>query len=254
LRKQFNATKEVILSAGVIGTPQVLMNSGIGESTELRAVGIEPIIQLRDVGKNFSDHPIVLVQWLVNPNGAVTIDDIIQNSTIHDQYLQQWKRNQTGPFTTTATSFGIWGRIPDNSTIFDTYPDPSSGRNSPHFELLPMNGGFAAFTEGQHSISMINFVVSPTSRGSVTLNTPNPFDPPLINPNYMSSPFDLKAMRASIEKSIQFFKAPAWKDYILSGSPVGNFTTDEDFDNFILNSSLTGLHGVGTAAMSAPAR
>lgn len=60
------ASKEVILSAGVIGTPQILLNSGIGNVTELRAFGIEPTLNLPDVGKGLSDHTSNVVAWSAN--------------------------------------------------------------------------------------------------------------------------------------------------------------------------------------------
>ncbi|KAG6816726.1 hypothetical protein H0H87_003586, partial [Tephrocybe sp. NHM501043] len=69
--KRLNASKEVILSGGVIGTPQILLKSGIGESSELQAVGVTPVLQLHDVGKNFSDQPAALVSWLVNSNNTI---------------------------------------------------------------------------------------------------------------------------------------------------------------------------------------
>lgn len=65
-RHQITADKELILSAGVIGTPQILMNSGIGDPTELRKVGIKPIFSLPSVGKNFSTEPQIPFSWVAN--------------------------------------------------------------------------------------------------------------------------------------------------------------------------------------------
>ncbi|KAG6836451.1 hypothetical protein H0H93_007883 [Arthromyces matolae] len=72
LRKQFTASKEIVLSAGVIGTPQLLLLSGIGDPTELDAVGINAVVQLSDVGKNFADQPGLALQWL-EPSTPATI-------------------------------------------------------------------------------------------------------------------------------------------------------------------------------------
>jgi choline dehydrogenase-like flavoprotein len=60
------AKRELILSAGVIGTPQILLNSGIGDSTELEGVGIEPKFHLPGVGKNFSTEPLIPFNWGAN--------------------------------------------------------------------------------------------------------------------------------------------------------------------------------------------
>jgi len=60
------ASKEVILSAGALNTPQILLHSGIGDETELQSVGIVPLHSLPSVGKNLTDHPYVSVVWTVN--------------------------------------------------------------------------------------------------------------------------------------------------------------------------------------------
>ncbi|KAG6855542.1 hypothetical protein H0H87_001315 [Tephrocybe sp. NHM501043] len=246
--KRLFASKEIILSAGVIGTPQILLNSGIGESSELLAVGVKPTLQLHDVGKNFSDQPVARASWLVNSND--TIDNIVRSPELQARYLAQWKTNQTGPYAANNGSHIIWGRLLDNSSIFQTHQDPSSGKNSPHYELSALNGGLVS-TENENFLTLACIVVSPESRGNVTLATSDPFDPPSINPNFLTSHFDIFALRESIRKSMRLFSAPVWKDYIIR--PAGllqNATTDEELDQFILASLEPGLHGVGTAAMS----
>jgi len=63
---QLTANKEVILSAGALNTPQILLHSGIGDEVELQNVGIVPLHSLPSVGKNLTDHPYVSVVWTVN--------------------------------------------------------------------------------------------------------------------------------------------------------------------------------------------
>lgn len=60
------ATKEIILSAGTFGSAQILMNSGIGDSTELKAIGVKPLVNLPSVGKNLTDHPLIQIVYSVN--------------------------------------------------------------------------------------------------------------------------------------------------------------------------------------------
>ncbi|KAG6917147.1 hypothetical protein DXG01_003660 [Tephrocybe rancida] len=250
-RKRLVASKEIILSAGVIGTPQLLLNSGIGESTELRAVGVKPVLQIHDVGKNFSEQPLLFASWLVNFND--TLDEIFINSELKAKVLQQWETNQPGPLSTTGASHVIFGRLPDNSSIFQTVPDPAAGKNTPHYEIMPLNGDYVSYGfAGQNYFSFANFVVSPASRGTITLNTSDPFDHPLIDPNFLNSEYDLFTLREAIKQSIHFLSAPAWKDYIV-GPDFGlqDVTNDEEFDNYIFNTTRPGLHGVGTASMSA---
>ena len=67
-RFKLKAKKEVILAAGAVGSPQIMLNSGIGASDELQALGIKPLVNLPSVGKNLTDHPLASVTWRVNSN------------------------------------------------------------------------------------------------------------------------------------------------------------------------------------------
>ncbi|KAG6917144.1 hypothetical protein DXG01_003657 [Tephrocybe rancida] len=248
-RKRLFASKEIVLSAGVIGTPQLLLNSGIGDSTELRAIGIKPVLHIPDVGKNFSDQPLSIATWLVNSTD--TLDDIDRDTELQAKYLHQWETNQTGPFSSIPATHVIWGRLPDNSSIFQTVPDPASGKNTPHYEIITLNNGLVPSEDG-HFLTLLSVVVSPASRGKITLNTSNPFDQPLIDPGLMTSEFDRFALRESVKQSIRFVSAPAWKDYIIRPDlGLQNVTNDAELDKYILDTASAALHGVGTASMSA---
>ncbi|KAG6825093.1 hypothetical protein H0H93_001185, partial [Arthromyces matolae] len=88
--------------------------------------------------------------------------------------------------------------------------------------------------------------------GTISLKTANPFDQPLIDPCHLCTEFDIFAMRECVKKSIRFLAAPSFKDYVIS--PAGgleNVTNDQELDKLILKSTESGLHGVGTASMSA---
>lgn len=131
----FNVTaaKEIILSAGVIGTPHILLNSGIGDAAELSEVGIQAIIDLPDVGKNLSDQPIIWNKWYVNDTN--TWDDIFRNLTYRNELVTQWNETRTGPLVDTPISHILWSRLPDDSPIFERFNDPAAGRNTPHLEI-----------------------------------------------------------------------------------------------------------------------
>jgi choline dehydrogenase-like flavoprotein len=83
--------------------------------------------------------------------------------------------------------------------------------------------------------------------GSVTINSTNPLDPPLINPNLLQSTFDFLAIREALLATRRFASAPAWKGYLLS--EVANIT-DDNLDDHIRNSTTVLLHPVSTARMS----
>ncbi|KAK0233886.1 pyranose dehydrogenase [Armillaria fumosa] len=250
----FNATaaKEIILSAGAIGTPHILLNSGIGDAAELLEVGIQAIIDLPDVGKNLSDQPSVGNKWYVNDTN--TWDDIVRNLTYRNELVMQWNETRTGPLVDTPPSHISWSRLPDDSPIFERFDDPAAGRNTPHTEmgvsnawnrpasLIPDTGNF---------ISLTTNVVSPASRGTVKLNSPDPLDPPLIDPGYLTSEFDVFAMVEAVKSVKRFLSALAWEGYVLEAyGDLVNATTDEALKEYVRENVGTAAHPVGTASMS----
>jgi choline dehydrogenase-like flavoprotein len=129
-----NATKEVILTAGAVNTPQLLMLSGIGDSAQLSQFNIQTIVNLPDVGKNLQDHVVLHNTFSVNAN--FTNDDIFRNATLFEDDLAQWEQSHDGPFATSVTAEVGWLRLPKNATIFETVEDPSSGPEVPHYEFI----------------------------------------------------------------------------------------------------------------------
>ncbi|KAF7357723.1 Pyranose dehydrogenase [Mycena venus] len=249
-RFRVTATKEVILSAGSIGTPHILMHSGIGDSASLAALGIAPVHNLPSVGKNLSDHSFLRSSWLVN--STKTFDNLERNATLAAEALEEWTTTKTGPLVDSITSQIGWLRLPNNSSILQNFPDPSSGPLSPHFEMLFTNGvpGTPPATGNYFTIS--TGVVSPSSRGSVTLNSTDPFDPPVINPNLLGSELDLSIMREAVRATQRFVAAPTLADYILSPISINDTASDTELDAFIRNHATSLDHPVGTAAMSPP--
>ena len=126
--------KEVILSSGVVGTPTILLHSGIGDSELLSSVGVNPLVHLPSVGRNLTDHPFVGNTWLVNSTD--TFETAFQNATLMAEQIRRWNETRTGPYA--AFTFNIlgWLRVPDNASIFQRFSDPSAGPNTGHFEVV----------------------------------------------------------------------------------------------------------------------
>lgn len=189
---------------------------------------MKPVLQLPDVGKNLSEYAGVFNSWFVNSND--TLDDIGRDPELGAKYLRQWQLNKTGPFVMNGGSHIIFSRLPDNSSIFRGTPDPSSGKNTPHYELFAANGAIIPGMEG-HFISLVAVAVTTTSRGNITLNTSNPFDNPLIDLGLLTTEFDMFTLHEAVKASIRFLAAPVWKDYAIG--PTGglqNATTDAELD------------------------
>jgi len=126
------AKKEVILSAGAVMTPFLLMQSGIGDTHELTRVGIPTLLNLPSVGKNGSDHPLTWISWLVNSTDTF---EQLANPAIFNEDLALWIATRRGLFGTNGLGQIGWKRIPGNSSIFKKFPDLSAGPNSPHIQL-----------------------------------------------------------------------------------------------------------------------
>lgn len=136
LAKPFTVTanNEVILSAGSVGSAQILLLSGIGNGTELRAVGVTPLVNLPDVGRNLQDHPIMTNYWNVSSNQ--TYDDVLRNPAILGADLNQWETTHTGLFSASSVPGIGFIRLPSNASIFESTPDPAAGACERSVHLL----------------------------------------------------------------------------------------------------------------------
>lgn len=128
------ATKEVILSAGSIGTPTILLNSGIGDPNELSKINIKPVVNLPSVGKNLTDQPLLVNSWKVTATD--TNDEVARNVTLAAQQLLEWQTSGTGPLVNGIVDLLGWLRLPTNNTIFQDVSDPAAGPNTAHYELV----------------------------------------------------------------------------------------------------------------------
>ncbi|KAJ3757799.1 alcohol oxidase [Lentinula raphanica] len=241
------ASKEVIISAGTIMTPHILMHSGIGDFEELESLGIKMIHHLPSVGKNLTEQPIVRNKWLVN--STATLETIARNDTLLAEVTEEWERRRMGPLVDPPLSFIGWLRLPENSSIFQEVPDPAAGPNTSHYELIITNGALSHPAPATGNFLTFSTAVSaPTSRGTISLKSGDPLEYPLINFNLFSSTFDRFVVREAYRMTKKFLAAKSWVGYILA--PPTNATTDEELDEYINENAATENHPVGTAAMS----
>ncbi|KAJ7791195.1 aryl-alcohol oxidase-like protein, partial [Mycena olivaceomarginata] len=235
------AAKEIILSAGSVGTPGILLHSGIGDQRALTDLGISTLLDLPSVGRNATDHPVFGLGWTVNSNQ--TLDSITQNATRFDEAFAQWNRSHTGPFSAggPGTTHLAWARL-DSQLESNNFTDPSAGPSSPHIEV--------AFTVIPNAAKYSSIFISFGSGGSVTINSSNPFDSPIIDAGFLQSDVDVFTRREAIKKVLKLFNAPTWRDYIIAPIEDLENLSDEELDEHIRNSASTAFHLIGTAAMS----
>lgn len=124
----------MILSAGAVATPHILLNSGVGPAADVRAKGITSLVDLPDVGINLSDHVTLGIPYLVNSN--LTYDDIFRNATFEQQELAKWRTTGHTILVDTLVSQLGFIRLPKNDPAFQLSPDPTAGPHSPHYEIV----------------------------------------------------------------------------------------------------------------------
>ncbi|KAK0454027.1 uncharacterized protein EV420DRAFT_1696578 [Desarmillaria tabescens] len=223
--QNLTAKNEIILSTGSVMTPTIL-HSGIGDPELLEPLSITTISSLPSVGKNLTDHI----------------------------GIAEWTENKTGLLTDTSENHAAWLRLPDNSTMFDNYSDPSSGPLTAHYEFLfqawhVLQNGLSSVRASGSYINVPTACVSPASRGSVSINSSDPFSKPLVDPALLTAPVDILIVLEPIKAARRFFSGPAWEGYIL-GSLNNNATTDEEIEEFIRENVVPFFHPVSTASMS----
>ncbi|KAJ7073943.1 pyranose dehydrogenase [Mycena amicta] len=246
-----HARKEIILSAGSVGTPSILLHSGIGDRDILAPLGIPTIHHLPSVGKNITDQTFFVISYFVNLND--TEDAITQNATRFNEAFAQWNESHTGPFVIESPTHVSWHRLDSDSPIFANHSDPSAGPNTPHIELVFTPGGLGGLVAGLpgHLVSAGITIVTPASRGSITIDSSDPFAPPVIDTGFLQDDFDIFTLKEGLKRAQLFFTAPNWQNVIIG--PTQNFDnmTATELDTFIRNAAIPSLHLVGSASMTA---
>ncbi|KAJ7302067.1 pyranose dehydrogenase [Mycena albidolilacea] len=242
------AAKEIILSAGPVGTPSILMHSGIGDEAALAGLGISSRLDLKSVGWNATDQPVFILGWTVN--STQTLDSLIQNTTLFNEAFTQWNQSHTGPFSAEGTTQLAFLRLDSKTLASNNISDPSAGPDSPHIEVAFSPSNFGALP-GSQAVSVAMVVLNPASRGSVTINSSDPFDSPVIDVGFLTSDVDLFTGREAIKKVLRLFKAPTWQDYVIAPIVDLENSSDDELDEYIRNTTRSTFHLVGTAAMSA---
>ncbi|KAJ7130850.1 alcohol oxidase [Mycena crocata] len=241
-RFTLTAKKEVVLPVGSIGTPHLLLHSGIANSSMLTSLEIKTIHNLPSVGENLTDHTVLGLSWLVN--SIDTWDTAGKNTTLSAAEFEEWNTTRTGPSVDSAISHLGWIRIPDNSSIFQFKGvlNPAAGK-----KLSALRDSFLQWIAWSDT-----FHRKLPDCGSVVLKSSNPLNAPLINPILLGVKLDVLILIEALRSVMRFVEVPAWAGYIIS--PLGNVTndsTDEESEVYIRNTGTSLYHPVGTASMSA---
>ncbi|MBU1287318.1 MAG: choline dehydrogenase [Alphaproteobacteria bacterium] len=237
LTQQILADKEVVLCAGAVQSPQILMLSGIGNPEHLDRFGIKATVKSPGVGQNLQDHlDVTVIHEMTQPVSAYSMQKGVKKLGVGLQYLY----NQTGAGA-------------DNFLQAGAFLNSREGLSMPDIQLHLVNA--IMMDHGNHDPKKDGFTVHacqlrPESRGTVCLASADPFAHPAIDPNYLATEEDRRVMREAVKMVREVCGQSALNalrgNEILPGASV---ETDDDIDSFIRRTGETIYHPVGTVAM-----
>ncbi|HUA73897.1 MAG TPA: GMC family oxidoreductase N-terminal domain-containing protein [Solirubrobacteraceae bacterium] len=228
------AEREVILSAGAINSPQLLLLSGIGPAEELRAAGVEVRHDLHGVGRNLQDHPFVTVLW-------ETSDETTLYKADHPKHLAEWLLRRSGKLTSTVAEVVAFVRTRGGLPAADV----QFHMGAAYFE----NHGQEEY-DG-HCVVIGPVLVSPKSRGQVWLRSADPAAKPRILTNSLSEPEDVESLLAGMELARRIARESPLAEVILKELKPGAGVADRAELEADLRRRMDLLyHPVGTARMS----
>ena len=228
---------EVIVCAGAVQSPQILMLSGIGPADTLQSHGIETVVDSKGVGANMQDHLDVTI-----------VNEMTQKLSVHSQQAGIKKLFVGLRYLLTKSGPGA-----DNFLHAGAFLKSRDGLDRPDLQLHFINA--PVIDHGKESLGKDGFTVHacqlrPESRGHVTLASSDPFDAPRIDPNYLATEVDRTTMREAVKMCRDIVGQNAFNALrgpeVLPGESV---RTDEEIDAFVRSKGETIYHPVGTVAM-----
>ncbi|WP_433463097.1 GMC family oxidoreductase [Spirillospora sp. CA-128828] len=231
--ERVSARREVILAAGAIGSPHLLMLSGIGDSDHLRTAGVEPVVDSPEVGRHLQDHLSVAVVRHCPKKITLTGAESLPN-------VARYLLARRGPFTSNVGEAVLFTRsdpalhAPDLELIFAPVPYIAHGLTPP----------------AEHGVTLGVVLLQPESAGRITLASADPAAPPVIDPAYLTCAGDLSRLVHGIRRAEELLAADALKPYV--GDPMEPYAgadDDEAVARYVRGHSETLYHPVGTCRM-----
>jgi choline dehydrogenase len=214
--RRIQARGEVILCAGGINTPKLLMLSGIGDEAQLRAHGIKTLVHAPDVGQNFQDH------------------------LLHGGCI--WEPREHIPHRNSAANAA--GFVKSQASLA-----------SPDVNLVQIELPYASDVVGKRyappntSWALCAGLVAPKSRGEIRLKSAQPADRPIVDARFLSHPDDVKALAYGIELAREIGNSAAMRDFVKREVAPGQKLTGQEMENFVRDGATTYFHQSGTCRM-----
>jgi choline dehydrogenase-like flavoprotein len=233
---------EVILAAGSIGSPQIMMLSGVGPAQHLGDNGVDVVLDRPGVGSNLQDH--LQLRLIYKVDGIVTLNERYHKRLGFAGMLAEYALLRRGPLTMAPSQLGLFTRS-----------DPDQDRANLQYHVQPLS--LDRFGEPLHTFPAFTASVAnvrPTSRGHVRLRSGRPGEAPVIQPNYLSTDQDRRIAVESIRLTRRIVAQPALRDFHPDEYLPGPEVRDDETALIKAAGDIgtTIFHPVGTAKMGLP--
>ncbi|KAA1098338.1 hypothetical protein PGT21_033763 [Puccinia graminis f. sp. tritici] len=262
--------REVIMSAGSIGTPAILERSGIGNERILKPLNIPLALNLEGVGSNFSDHIFVFASYRLKP-GHKTLEDLTRDPEYAAEQKSIHEQSGGGLFSHPTSIFNFQAlkslvseeEMHEGLKLLENCPSYLSPKqfeavvnrikNGVALEFSLVNTFFEPDLPSDKDTSYLtaNVILQyPLSRGSSHIKSQDPGEPPLIDPNYLMHPFDAWLLAQGGKQIRKIMAQDAFKDIILDEQyPGPSVQTQEQWEESIRKRASTSYHPIGTCSM-----
>lgn len=241
-RVDFTARREVILALGSISTPKLLQLSGVGDSSSLRRLKIDTVVDSPNVGRRMREHRCFVIQFRLNRD--VGYNRLLSTKARQALTTAKYLVTKRGPLA--GPAFDVIG-------FFKTSPEldrPDAQVLMAPFSLAPYEQGEAAAVEREPGIQAIGYVLRPDSEGSVTITSADPQAPLDIDPGYLTSSHDRDKGVALFRTMRRLFdQSPIGEQLVTEIQPGAKVVTDQAIIDAGLDEGYCGYHAIGTCAM-----
>ncbi|KAI5924819.1 hypothetical protein F4810DRAFT_663491 [Camillea tinctor] len=257
--KKYLASKDIILSAGSLNTPQILMHSGIGPKEQLEKHNIPVALAQPAIGQGLRDHmfcPLVYTRKA----GTTARAGFYGDQAAMDAALTQWRKDGTGPWSKFACELGIgWYKLPglESTPEFAALPPAERAYLSkptiPHFEMathFPIHWFVPGFApENLDCLCIIVFYYNAQARGQVTLQSADPDAPLRFDPCFLGDAFDRRVAIDSLREALKVVRHEEFsRDTVAQiAGPAGD--SDEELLGYWRQTISSSWHMTGTAKM-----
>lgn len=269
-KNSISAKKEIIVTGGAYCSPAILMRSGIGPKEELKKLDVKCIVDSPGVGQNLLDHLIVFVFYEVSKDG-LTNDHLVYHGDAAMEAYMLYKEKKTGVLSTFP--FGAFAfarldeRLKDEPLWQEAQKKAAPGRDpmgltqsQPHIEFFTteLYGGPKQYDkypiDKKHAFAMITELFSPRSKGTVTIDSTDPFKNPIVDCNYLAHELDLLVLTEGVRFGNEIvMQGKATKDIVKGSWPEDlthhGFTKREEWIPHVKKEATTCYHAAGTCKM-----